>query len=73
MTCLQCGCSEIDPCEDVLRGGPCAWVVPGLCSACVPPDPELLLASLPRDGRPHVFDEDGDFSLDEDSGLWLPQ
>lgn len=35
MICERCGCSELDACSDKRAGGePCAWLRPGLCTAC---------------------------------------
>jgi hypothetical protein len=35
MQCRRCGCRQETPCQDKRLNGPCGWVSPGLCSACL--------------------------------------
>jgi hypothetical protein len=35
MQCRRCGCREETPCDDKRLQGPCGWIAPGLCSACL--------------------------------------
>lgn len=51
MSCERCGCTELEACPDDGTGGPCAWVRPGLCSACAT-DAELDGAALELDAPP---------------------
>lgn len=40
MICRKCGCTDADCSGCIQRtGAPCYWIKPGLCSACVPPQP----------------------------------
>ncbi len=55
-TCRECGCTGDDCARCVARGGsPCWWVEPGLCSACSPARPLLVVGEQPNaatEGRP---------------------
>lgn len=44
--CRHCGCTDDRAC--MTEEGPCAWVEPGLCSACALISPELF-AELGRE------------------------
>lgn len=48
MKCQSCGCTESTPC--VTDAGPCHWVAPGYCSACLyqehPPEEARVLEAL---------------------------
>ena len=44
-TCRSCGCWDLQAC--ITEEGPCRWVEPDLCSACVDPAGEPLAEEAP--------------------------
>lgn len=66
MTCVGCGCSELDPCVDDV-GATCSWVtkIPELvvCSFCVEAmqreDAEAAAAAAPAPAAALLFDAYG--------------
>jgi hypothetical protein len=46
--CRECGCTQLNACEDKETGETCGWAEDDLCTFCVPDEP-LDLASLDLD------------------------
>ena len=62
MVCVRCGCTESQPCVDQF-GGACAWVIEGLCSACVTEE-ELALMGADNPSLPMSEDENDPIAVD---------